>query len=104
MRSLLTISVFFFFFNLNAQDHGVDEQAAHEEQGHQEKYRVAFTSGMTHIPEAFEEGHEEDAVFVPTVGLDLFYYINHKWSVSFIADIELADYVIALNRDYDTRC
>lgn len=96
---LLTFLAFLFFINLSAQHTESNEHSNHEEQEHHKKYKVAFTLGATHIPAAFEEGHEEDEVFVPTIGLDFFYYINHKWNVSFVADLELSDYIVDFNRE-----
>jgi len=100
MRTIfLSLSAFLFFINLNAQHNGSDQHSNHKVQEHHKKYKVALTLGMTHIPAAFEHGHEEDAVFVPTIGLDFFYYINHKWNVSFVADLELSDYIVDFKRE-----
>ncbi len=75
----------------------IEGNEAQEESEH--KYKVAVAFGVTHIPEAFEEGNKEDAVFVPTIGLDFFYYINHRWSVGLIADLELGDYIVDFNKE-----
>ena len=33
------------------------------------------------------------------MGLDFFYYINHKWSISFVADLELSNYIVNFKRE-----
>lgn len=82
------------------EGHDEDIESTHDEEHEQhKKYKIAASLGMTHIPEAFEHGHEEKAVFVPTIGIDFFYFINHKWSVSFVADLELSNYLINFNRE-----
>ena len=64
-----------------------------------EKFKVALTLGYTHIPAAFEEGHMEKSVFVPSVGLDLFYHLGDKWSLGLLADVELKNYVVDFKRE-----
>lgn len=104
MRSFfILLSLITVFMNLSAQVH--EKQNGHadntENKAHEalEKYKIAFTLGVTHIPAAFEHGHEEAAVFVPTIGLDFFYYFNHKWSMSLVADLEFAEYIVPFNRE-----
>jgi hypothetical protein len=64
-----------------------------------DKFKLLATLGVTHIPAAFEHGHESKEVFVPTIGLDLFYHINHHWSLGIMADLELDEYIVEFNRD-----
>ena len=66
---------------------------------HETKYKIAFTVGATHIPAAFEHGHEEEALFVPTLGLDFFYHIKGHWSLGLMADLELGDYLVDFGRE-----
>lgn len=62
-------------------------------------HKIAFTLGLTHIPEAFEEGKTEKAVFVPTIGLDYFYQLNEKWNLGIALDLELGNYVVDFNQE-----
>ena len=80
----------------HSKSDGEHEQSDGE---HETKYKIVFSLGGTHIPAAFEHGHEEDAVFVPTIGVDFFYHIKHKWSLGLIADIELGDYIVNFGRE-----
>ena len=73
------------------------EQHAHE--GEHSKYKLALATGYTHIPSAFEDGKEEEDVFVPSIGLDFFYFINEKWSLGVVADLELAEYLVDFGRE-----
>ena len=79
--------------NVNSEQH----KETHEEEF--KKYKVALALGMTNIPSGFEEGDEEKSVFVPSIGFDFFYYLNHKWSLGFVADLELSEYLVSFNRE-----
>ena len=99
---LLLISLFVFNSLYGQQKDQNPLETEHANDAHEvshHKYKLAVTFGMTYIPKAFEHGHEEEAVFVPTIGLDFFYHINHRWSVGFITDLELGDYIIDFNRE-----
>ncbi len=74
-----------------------DANGSNKEAHH--KYKLAFALGLTHIPEAFEDGKEEDAVFVPTIGLDFYYHLNPEWSLVFMADLELGKYNVPFNQE-----
>jgi hypothetical protein len=63
------------------------------------RHKFAFVIGLTHIPEAFEEGHLEKAVYVPTIGLDYFYQLKEKWKLGYALDLELGSYVVNFNRE-----
>jgi hypothetical protein len=76
-----------------------EDQHEQSDDEHETKYKIAFTVGATHIPAAFEQGNGEDAVFVPTLGLDFFYHINHNWSLGIMADLELGDYIVDFGRE-----
>jgi len=74
------------------------------EEGEQEKpHSLAFVFGYTHIPEATKDGKTEEAVFVPTIGLDYFYKLNEKWSVGGALDMELSNYEVDFEDDELTR-
>jgi hypothetical protein len=104
IMKLLTLHIVMLLlaFNLTAQltDTPVNnsEESHHEEHEALKKYKVALTLGLTHIPGAFNE-ESDKAIFVPTVGLDFFYFINHKWSLSFVSDLELSNYIVDFDRE-----
>lgn len=63
------------------------------------KHKLAVYTGFTHISAAFyeHETHEQSTgKWAPTIGLDYFYSLNHKWDVGFIGDMEFDNYVIRL--------
>jgi hypothetical protein len=62
-------------------------------------HKIAFVLGLTHIPEAFEEGHLEKAVYVPTIGLDYLYQLNETWSLGLALDLELGNYLVGFDRE-----
>lgn len=62
-------------------------------------HKIAFVLGLTHIPEAFEEGHLEKAVYVPTIGMDYLYRLNEAWSLGFALDLELGNYLVEFDRE-----
>ena len=78
--------------------HNVDEHTHQgEHQSGHGKHKLAFYSGFTHIPSAFyeHETHEESTgKWVPTIGVDYYYSLNHKWDLGVIADVELDNYYI----------
>jgi hypothetical protein len=65
-----------------------------EEIEQEKRNSLAFVFGYTHIPAATKDGKKEDAVFVPTIGLDYFYLLNEKWSVGGAFDLELSKYEV----------
>jgi len=62
-------------------------------------HKIAFVLGYTHIPKAFEDDHEEKAVYVPTLGLDYFYQLSEKWKLGSAVDLELGNYLVGFNRE-----
>jgi len=61
-------------------------------------HKIALVLGVTHIPDAFEEGQFEKAVYVPTIGLDYFYQLDEKWKFGLAVDLELGNYLVDFNR------
>jgi len=83
--------------DLMAQHNGEQPAGAlHEEES--DPFKVALTFGYTHIP-AGVGSEEGEAVFVPTIGLDLFYSLNHKWSLGLVADLEMSEYIVDFGRE-----
>jgi hypothetical protein len=99
----LPILVLLFCFRLSAQHSETpahqNEDSHHAEHESLKRHKAAVTFGLTHIPDGFEEEGESGDVYVPTIGFDFFYFINHKWSLSFVADLELANYLVDFDRE-----
>ncbi len=74
-----------------------EHETTHEDLEH--TYKIALAFGYNHIPAGFEEGNEEESVFVPSIGLDFFYSLNHKFTLGMVADLELAEYLVDFNRE-----
>lgn len=70
----------------NGQDN--DARDAHEFK----HFRGALPLGQAYIPEA----SRGDAKFIviPTIGLDIQYWINNRWGIALKNDIEIANYVV----------
>ncbi len=66
-------------------------------------HSLAFVFSYTHIPAATKHGKTEEAVFVPTLGLDYFYEFHEKWFVGAAFDIELGKYEVDYEGDEITR-
>ena len=62
-------------------------------------HKIALVLGVTHIPDAFEEGQFEKAVYVPTIGMDYFYQLDEKWKLGLAIDLELGNYLVDFNRE-----
>ena len=60
----------------------------------QAKHKVVLLLGLTHIPEAIEEGEVLKSEYVPTVGVDYFYKFNPKWVLGLVLDLELGKYAV----------
>lgn len=82
----------------------VEHEITHQEEEHHGKHKLAFFYGITHVPSAFyaHETHvESTGKWVPTLGLDYFYTLNHKWDIGFIGDVELDQYYIRTSEEDD---
>ncbi|MDC1106383.1 hypothetical protein OAT16_06725 [Prolixibacteraceae bacterium] len=71
-------------------DHG----HPHEVEG---RHSLSLYTGFTHNAGAYfskETKEKSTGRWVPTVGLDYFYTMNHKWDIGTIADLELEEYYV----------
>lgn len=99
MKRLFIFAAALISINAMAQhdEHaGPNISTSHEASTHG-KHKLSLYTGFTHIPSAFyeHETHEESTgKWVPTIGLDYYYSLNHKWAIGFIGDIELDQYYI----------
>ncbi len=95
MRNLVftLVLVSSLFGNLFAQE------TEHEEK----KHLITGALGYTYIPNGSTVGSSSaEGVFVPSIGLDYFYSISHRWEIGIMSDFEFGEYVIFdkdLNRE-----
>jgi hypothetical protein len=50
--------------------------------------------GHTHIPKGFHTAENNEALIVPSWGLNYVYHINEKWAIGWLNDMEIATYVV----------
>lgn len=58
-------------------------------------FRVAFLVGNTFVPLR----HSAERLIIPSYGLDLEYWFNHKWGIGLHNDLELQNFVIERGED-----
>jgi hypothetical protein len=59
------------------------------------KHLISASLGYTFIPKADGlEASEAGGFFVPSIGLDYFYILSHKWEFGIMVDVELDHYLI----------
>ena len=85
-KSILAFAFILVSFIATSQEHGHKE---HETFKH---FRVSPIISHTYIPTTTSEG--DKSVIVPTLGLDLEYWINEKWGFGFHNDLELETFEI----------
>ena len=97
MKKVFIFAMALLSLNVMAQHEEYEEHATGHETKEHGKHKISFYSGFTHISSAFyeHETHEESTgKWVPTIGLDYYYSLNHKWELGFIGDVELDKYYI----------
>ncbi len=67
----------------------------HEVQHEGKHFRVAFLVGHTFVPTR----HSAERLIIPSYGLDLEYWFNHKWGIGLHNDLELQNFVIERGDD-----
>lgn len=73
-----------------AQEEGVVKNEE-EEEG---KFGLALVLGYTYIPQARTEEGMTETEYLPTIGLDLFYYPAERWKLGLVIDLELNKYEV----------
>lgn len=74
-----------------------EHETTHDDQDH--KYKIAIAPGYSLIPAGFDDAGGNESVFAPSIGLDFFYSLNHKFSLGVVADLELANYLVNFDRE-----
>ena len=76
---------------------------AQETENEEKKHLITGALGYTYIPKgASVHSEAADGVFIPSIGLDYFYSISHRWEIGIMSDFEFGEYVIFdkdLNRE-----
>jgi hypothetical protein len=73
-----------------------------QEEENEKKNSLAITFSYAFVPKGAELGElNERGHFVPGLGLDYFYRPAERWSVGFIADLELAHYIIPSRKELE---
>jgi hypothetical protein len=81
----------------------LDKEEETEEMEQEKRHSISVIFGYTHIPEAMKNGEIEEAVFLPTIGLDYLYEFRKKWFVGAAFDIEIGKYEVEYEGDELTR-
>lgn len=100
MKIFIIILLYLIPFTVCSQHHS-EHTEGDVEHGHG-KHKIAFYSGFTHVSSAFYEHETEEestGKWVPTLGLEYYYSLNHKWELGFIGDVELDKYYIRTGQD-----
>ena len=86
-----------------AQEHEPVSESEHHEF---KNWRIGFGIGHTYLPAGQHESEEVEILVLPTIGLDLQYWFNHKFGLALKNELEIANYVIenehytGLEREY----
>lgn len=91
MRFSLTFLFFLIGFSSISfsQDHLIEHKAKSEQEPH---FRFAALILHTFIPTDTPSG--PDVLILPTIGLDIEYWFNHKWAIGLHNDIELESFEV----------
>ncbi|MCW3807583.1 hypothetical protein [Plebeiibacterium marinum] len=84
-----------------AQELHHHHESIHENEEHG-KHKLSVYGGFTHVDAAFyeHETHEESTgKWIPTLGLEYFYTLSHKFDIGLLADMELDEYFIQVNNE-----
>ena len=79
---LIVFLLFFISNSISAQDN-------------ENKHIITAAIGYSYIPEGSSHGEAvADGVFIPSLGLDYFYRISHKWEIGLMTDFEFGEYLV----------
>ncbi|MCB0571636.1 MAG: hypothetical protein KDC66_17820 [Phaeodactylibacter sp.] len=82
---LLSILFAFIAFPLMSQ-HATSEEEAHAV----EHWRAALLIGHTFVP----AGEAKDHLAIPSWGVDLEYWVSHKWGLGLHSDLEIQSFIV----------
>ncbi len=87
MKKKLLLFIFIVILSINA--------FAQESKNEEKKHLITGAFGYTYIPKGGSvDAHEAEGVFIPSIGLDYFYTLSHRWEIGIMTDLELGEYVI----------
>jgi len=79
---------------LHGQDHEEVTPHEHENESEHSRHSISIMIGHTHIPKGFKGANNNEALIVPSWGLNYVFHINEKWAIGWLNDVEIATYVI----------
>lgn len=91
-KSLLLLLLLLTFNQVTAQEHHNSTTNKHEESSGK-GFRIAGVISHTYIKSEGADSH----LFVPSWGLDIDYWFNHKWGIGLHNDLEVESYVVEEN-------
>lgn len=75
------------FNTMTAQEHTKEEHTSGK------GLRIAAVIGHTYINSDGADGN----LYIPSFGLDIDYWFNHKWGIGFHNDVEIENFVVVIN-------
>lgn len=93
MKLLLKLIPFHLFAFCFCMNYGMaqEEKAEEAEDG---KFGLGLVLGYTYIPEARTEEGMTETEYLPTIGLDFYYYPAERWKLGLVIDLELNKYEV----------
>lgn len=89
-------------YTAEAQAQGLEEHQAHHHRAKDGHFRASLVIGHTLIP-SLVDGSKEN-IMVPSWGMDLEYWMNHKWGIGLHNDIEVETFeVLSTEQEYVER-
>jgi len=90
MRKIALVLAILLPFIITAQE----EHKNHENHTEFKHWRVALAMSQSYIPGLHLEEEETTAQFIPTNGIEIQYFFNHKFSAKWINEIEFQNYTV----------
>jgi len=97
---ILAVLLVAFLLPLSAQEHVSHTESKHANHDKHEKinhFRVGVAISHTYIGTTTIQGKQ--TIIVPSLGLDLEYWFNHKWGVGFHNDLEIESFILEENNE-----
>lgn len=83
----------FILFALFAITNVVAQEDTHDEHSSEKGIRIAGVIGHTYINSDGMDGN----LYIPSWGLDIDYWFNHKWGIGLHNDIEIENFIVERN-------
>lgn len=90
MKKITLVIALLLPFLINAQE----EHENHNRHSDFKHWRVAAAMSQSYVPSLHLEEEETTAQFIPTNGIEIQYFFNHKFSAKWINEIEFLSYTV----------